>query len=263
MDIVNYNVVSKTCNQFTIMPPSRNTPPSRDIGLKNALAAMKIEVGKGLKPNVTDFARRYNVPRSTLNDHFTGQRTFRHQAHESQQFLNHAQELVLLVWLQFWASLGLAKKRFEVMNKAYQIAKVMPGSNWFARLSERHCDKIYYHGAKPLDGKRASGFNRVVVERHLREWETCIQEWGIPVENIYNMDEKGIQMGGPRNGSGQKYVLSREEKKAARPYVVKSDSLELVTVIEAVCADGAALSPGFVTQEGNAGAWWDIPGVGG
>lgn len=237
--------------------------PPKSVRLRNAVQALKEAKAQGIKPNIAAVAQAYDVPSSTLGDHYNGRRKERHLAHQSQQALSEAQELVIVIWLQFWATLGLGKKRCQVMNMAYEQTGIVPGASWFSRFMARHSEVLLFDRGQPLDGKRASGFNRPVVEKHLREWEECITQWGIPVENIYNMDEKGIQLCGTRKGTNQKHVLSREEKKETRHYVVKSDNLELVTIIEAVCANGTALPPGFVTQPGNAGEWWNIPGVGG
>lgn len=57
------------------------------------------------------------------------------------------------------------------------------------------------------------------------------------------MDEKGIQLGGGRKCDNTKYFYSRSQKACVR---VTDASLELVTVIECVCADGSSLKPGFV-----------------
>ncbi|KAJ3989521.1 hypothetical protein F5890DRAFT_1400939, partial [Lentinula detonsa] len=40
----------------------------------------------------------------------------------------------------------------------------------------------------------------------------------IPWENIYNMDEKGVQLGGGQKNSGWKYFFSREVTKRYRQH---------------------------------------------
>jgi hypothetical protein len=67
-----------------------------------------------------------------------------------------------------------------------------------------------------------------------------IEEHAIPPENIYNMDEKGIQL-----GLGKR-VLAFFDHDQKDVYNVEDGDRELVTVIETVCADGAALRPSVV-----------------
>ncbi|KIL55070.1 hypothetical protein M378DRAFT_91423, partial [Amanita muscaria Koide BX008] len=57
------------------------------------------------------------------------------------------------------------------------------------------------------------------------------------------MDEKGCQRGGGRKNSNRKYFVHRSRRPK---YRARSGNLELVTIIECVCADGTYLLPGFV-----------------
>ena len=44
-----------------------------------------------------------------------------------------------------------------------------------------------------LDPKHAIAFNWPVVEHHGKLLSGIVEAYGIPVENVYNMDEKGCQ----------------------------------------------------------------------
>ena len=58
------------------------------------------------------------------------------------------------------------------------------------------------------------------------------------------MGEKGIQMGGDRKGTCTKYFFAQDDK---MKYKLQSDKLQLVTIIDSICADATAnISPGFV-----------------
>ena len=57
------------------------------------------------------------------------------------------------------------------------------------------------------------------------------------------MDEKGCQRGGGRKGSNRKCLIPCRR---CPKYMSRSTNLELITIIECVCADGTALLPGFV-----------------
>ncbi|KAF8063552.1 hypothetical protein FPV67DRAFT_1357517, partial [Lyophyllum atratum] len=76
-------------------------------------------------------------------------------------------------------------------------------------------------------------FNRPVVTHHFELLEKILRTYSIPVENIYNMDEKGCQRGGSRKATLRKYFVPR----SCHPRYRKSSSnLQLVTIIECVCA---------------------------
>jgi hypothetical protein len=70
------------------------------------------------------------------------------------------------------------------------------------------------------------------VHKHFDLLLEIICKYEIPIENIYNMDEKGCQRGGERKNSNWKYFVHRLHRPK---YRVRSGNLELVTIIECVC----------------------------
>jgi hypothetical protein len=62
--------------------------------------------------------------------------------------------------------------------------------------------------------------------------------------NIYNTDEKWIQMGDGRKETCTRYFFARDDK---MKYKLQSDELQLVTIIDIICADCTAnIGPCFV-----------------
>ena len=58
------------------------------------------------------------------------------------------------------------------------------------------------------------------------------------------MDENGIQMGGGWKGTRTKYFFAQDNK---MKYKLQSNELQLVTIIDSICADATAnIGPGFV-----------------
>ncbi|KAJ7847894.1 hypothetical protein B0H14DRAFT_2356942, partial [Mycena olivaceomarginata] len=55
------------------------------------------------------------------------------------------------------------------------------------------------------DPKRAKAFNQPVVDRFFDTLAELVEKHKIPSENIYNMDEKGVQRGGGKKASRCKY----------------------------------------------------------
>jgi hypothetical protein len=94
-----------------------------------------------------------------------------------------------------------------------------------------------------LDPKRAKAFNRPVVNCYFDKLTSLVESLGIPIKNLYNMDEKGCQRGGRKRSSRRRYFYSRWQR---AKYKHRSANLELITIIEAICADGTELKPGFV-----------------
>ncbi|PCH44073.1 hypothetical protein WOLCODRAFT_76957 [Wolfiporia cocos MD-104 SS10] len=57
------------------------------------------------------------------------------------------------------------------------------------------------------------------------------------------MDEKGVQWGGGYKVTALKYFIPRD---CWPKYKICSPNLELVTIIECICADGVSLKPGLI-----------------
>jgi hypothetical protein len=118
----------------------------------------------------------------------------------------------------------------------------LPAKNWIYSFLERH-PELDLKRPTGLDPKRAQNFNPTVVKRHFQLLGDFLNAHDIPWENIYNMDEKGIQLGGGRKLDNTKYLYSREQHNRVK---LQSPDLELVMTIECVGADGSILKPGFV-----------------
>ncbi|KAJ7132585.1 hypothetical protein C8R44DRAFT_589226, partial [Mycena epipterygia] len=55
----------------------------------------------------------------------------------------------------------------------------------------------------------ACAFNPTSMNDYFQKLTAIMEEKKIPWRNVYNMDEKGIQLGGGRKNRGVKYILSR------------------------------------------------------
>ncbi len=118
-----------------------------------------------------------------------------------------------------------------------------PGKNWHARFFKRFPELQPLKGTK-LDLKHVKNFNEAVIKDYFDQIE-CLHAWfpsGIPPQHIWNMDKKGIQMGGSWKNSGRKYLFLKHKK---QKYHIQSNNLELVTVIECVSAAGEVVPPSF------------------
>ena len=70
----------------------------------------------------------------------------------------------------------------------------------------------------------------------------------LPPELIWNMDEKGLQLGvGRKNSRRRFYTLNALKAKSC--YRICPDNLELVTVVERISAAGVVMPPAFVLSD--------------
>ena len=67
--------------------------------------------------------------------------------------------------------------------------------------------------------------------------EAVVGEFNIQPEHTWNMDEKGMQLG---LGLKVAAIIDRDQSSV---YSVEDGNCELVTIIEAICANGMVLIP--------------------
>lgn len=171
-----------------------------------------------------------------------------HKAHQAQQLLTPIQEEKIVDWCHFLGLTGRPVDDAGIMHMAKHLRgpdRAPPNRKWLRGFVRRHKADIQYSKAAGLDPKRAQAFNYAIVQEHFELVDQVMQKFGIKWHNVYNMDEKGVQVGGGRKNLGKKYFWSRADR---AKYVLRDANLELVTIIECVSADGIALPPGFIFQ---------------
>lgn len=122
-----------------------------------------------------------------------------------------------------------------------------PSRRWCQGFLCRHPE---LRARKPtgLDPKRANNFNKAVVHDYFEKRQWLNEKYGgIPLEQEWNMDEKGCQFGGGRTNGQTRYLFSVGDKER---YRVQSDNLELTTVIECVSAAGDSIPPSVILKDG-------------
>lgn len=236
-------------------PSKYGESKEKEVRLRAAQDAIAAKTVK----SVAQAARDHNVPKGTLHGRKNGRKS-RKEAHADRQALSPELERVLCIWSGFLGYMGLAVTKERMVSKAKAISPpgVHLGKNWWRKFKRRNRDDLKFKKAQGLDPKRAQNFNREYVAKHFKNWEDVCKEFDIPRENIWNMDEKAIQLGGGRRGSNRKFFFGVAQEQL---YKIKSDDLKMVTVIECVSAAGVAMEPTFISPSPDVGYWWDIDGV--
>ncbi|KAJ2987774.1 hypothetical protein NUW54_g9326 [Trametes sanguinea] len=189
-------------------------------------------------------ASLFNVPRSTLYARHKGLHSSRRGSHHEQQLLTPEEEEALCDWLDHISAEGLPADKDTVCEMVQAITgqSARPNRKWVYRFLARH-PQIRLGRPSGLAPERAQAFNRTNVADHFAKLKELIKRYKIPWNHIYNMDEKGIQVGGHGRIRKIKYFVRRGRR---TNYKIRSSSLELVTVVECVCADGSTIQPGII-----------------
>ncbi|KAF8223053.1 hypothetical protein L208DRAFT_1319083 [Tricholoma matsutake] len=125
------------------------------------------------------------------------------------------------------------------------------GELWPKRFLARHPD-LKVKVTSSLEKCHVKVLNKTAVEGYFDILEV-VHEYHIKLENQGNMDEKGVQLG------IRAKVAAIIDQDQATVYSVEDGNCELVAIIEAVCADGRALSPLVIFQGTRHNPEWGQP----
>lgn len=204
------------------------------VAIAKVLEEREEEAVTGKKgSSIRYIAATCGIPRTTLTARLQGRQT-RSEAHVQQQKLSPTEEDVLAAFMKKWGRRGIPFTHPAILERASLIADEPVGVNWIYRFLTRHPD-IAPRWSSPLPSSRANGLNEAATAQYFEEFQKIVTDFDIPVENIYNMDEKGNQ-----ESQDQKWrvFIDREQRTA---YNLQGDDRENITTLECVSADGACL----------------------
>lgn len=222
------------------------TKPKKDAKSKAAEEARIAEAIAWLREEpsrkIAAAAREFLVTYDSLRHRYLGHHQSARQSQEQRQILTHAEEQVLVDWIEHRSATGRPLSKRSLKFKLENITGHRPGKRWIDKFLARH-QEIRLGKPSGLDPLRGKCFNETNIKKHFDELEEVLEAKGIPWCNVYNMDEKGCQRGGGRRMHSIKFFIPRTR----RPhYKFRSGNLQLTTIIECVCADGTELPPGFI-----------------
>jgi hypothetical protein len=203
--------------------------------VSRALDFMHQQEIAGIACSVRKAAAIYGAKRSSVYDRYKGRKT-RQEAQMKRQILTEQQESVLVEWIKTWGYHGAPMNNLTIRAKARALSGQNVGENWVYRFMRRHPD-LKPVWAKKLDAARARGLNPAVVADFFKTLIAELITHGIPAQNIFNADEKGVMCG---DDAPVKVFVDRNQRTVSQ---VTQQDRELTTVMECVCADGTAIPP--------------------
>ncbi|KZT63246.1 DDE-domain-containing protein, partial [Daedalea quercina L-15889] len=217
-------------------PANKSPRAVKEHQIDAALAAIKVS---GLKPNgkpkesICSVAKTFGIASSTLNNCWNGKKS-PINLHIPQRKLNPMEEGVLVDWIK------------EVGQHGVPI-----GMLWYRHFKKRHPELAVYWAMK-LQACCAKALNRPKVTRYFSLLQQVVEDYGIPHENIYNMDEKGVQLG---IMDDIKVLVDCDQRDV---YNIKNSNCELITIIECICADGTVICPCVIFKGKRMNKMWGL-----
>jgi Tc5 transposase DNA-binding domain len=155
----------------------------------------------GLYRSVYQAARETGTSESTIKRRRSGGKT-RSEAHESQQLFSKPQEKALTTCITDLTATGypahhdFIRDMAEVIRKQNRIdnaIKHLPriGERWVRQFIKRH-PYLKTILSRSIEAARIKDVTAKVIVKWFKMFEEVIEEHQITMENIYNMDETGI-----------------------------------------------------------------------
>jgi hypothetical protein len=198
-------------------------------------------------------AQKYGVQDTTLRRRYLGQNEAREVKHLRQQLLTPEQEAELIEWINNETQGKQPPAAPLVAQKASILAGRDAGNGWVYRFLKRHEDSLVYKKSAPMDRQRAQADSYSKYQAYFTYLESKIQEYQVPADQTYNMDEKGFAMG-QMNGSKRVFSRALWERKVVRA-PLQDGSREWITILACICADGTTLPPALIYQSKAAEVW--------
>jgi hypothetical protein len=148
----------------------------------------------------------------TLRNWYHGKTKSYHDAAAECQLLLPAAENTLIDWITHEGAPGTPLNCTHLKAHASAIAGQPIGKNWVVKFQSFHLDLVKGKAQK-LDPKQANNFNKATYNDFADKYASihAAYQEGIPPEHIYNMDEKGIQMGGGQKKGNKVYFYLRSQ----------------------------------------------------
>lgn len=181
--------------------------------------------------SISQAARRFVVPKSTLAARLRGQRD-QESYGCSKQKLTPEEETSLEAWVLQLQAWGWPPRVSQLRDMAHELLRgkddnTKLGANWITWYLSRHPGlKSKY--SRTLVQERFLAEDPVIFHEWFELYNSVKAEYGILDKDTYNMDEKGFMMGVAESA---KVVFSKHERQA---FVRHCGNREWASLIEAV-----------------------------
>ncbi|KAJ3537253.1 hypothetical protein NM208_g6395 [Fusarium decemcellulare] len=185
-------------------------------------------------------AKLYQVKHSTLFDRYNGIQARVNTIPNSRR-LSDLEEQILIYFILDLDSRGFPPRLRGVKEMADQLLAdrdALPvGARWAHNFVRRHPD-LKTRFFRKYDYQRAKCEDPAIIRNWFTLVANTISKYGIRSDDLYNFDETGFLMGMIASGM----VVTGSERRS-KPKSVQPGNREWITVIQAINADGQAISP--------------------
>ena len=218
----------------------------KETRVEDAIARAIRAYKTGQHPTIQRAAESQGIAYSTLHGRLNLGRQSRRKAHELDQSLGTAEEKAVVKRIEEMDRRGFPLRVDMVRHMGVRILQqreklanahdVILGKHWITRFLDRH-PHLASKFSTQVKKQRIVSSNPKILRGAFEILGPLIRQFNILPQNVYNMDEKGLQMG---KSARVKVICVRGRRS---PPLQTDGDRELVTAIETIAADGTVLPP--------------------
>ncbi|KAF2840864.1 DDE-domain-containing protein [Patellaria atrata CBS 101060] len=129
---------------------------------------------------------------------------------------------------------------------AGEITGKLPSVSWPSRWINDNLGVLKSAYLAPIDVVRKSSESPITWSIFYNILNAKIQQYNIKSHNIYNMDEKGFQIG--ILGKERRYFSKAAWESGRLKHVIQDGSTAWITLVATICADGTYLPPALIYE---------------
>ncbi|KAF8580564.1 hypothetical protein K439DRAFT_1356593 [Ramaria rubella] len=162
----------------------------------------------GTQPSIHRAAAHFNVAYLTVWNRLHGRKSNK-EDHIKWQHLDSIQSLVMLDWCKYQSNMAQPLTCNGLCTRVHDLVSRTPSDSWVHRFLRLHKGEIEVAKGHGLDPKHTQSFNPATVKGHFCLLGNILETYQIPMTNYYNVNKKGIQLGGVARTSPCNFCLPK------------------------------------------------------
>ena len=205
--------------------------------------------------NAAAAADHFGVAPSTLRHRVNGRPSVT-ETHSPVANLSRDQERVLAQWIRDLQTQAIPPSHEIIEKMANQILALNSdmlgvGDHWTTRFVQRH--ELSTGRSKPSDLARLISLTYGMIDQLFDAFLALMEQYNIQPEDVWNMDEKGFQMG--RHGRS----LVVFDKTQGSPASASTRTTNWVSIIEYINSTGLSVNPFIIHIGKKVKSGWFLP----
>ena len=237
----------------------RDASSAKEASLQRALAAYQEALASNEVLSVREAARRFNVPKTSLQERINGRRSIL-ESNSERSWLDDTESKVIVDELIHSAAQGFPDTKRHLRRRVNAVIQdklgdpsFHVGENWVDRWLEKWGKSLSTYWSTSLDAVHSRALNPEVVHDYFQKVQETISKYKIDPDCLWTMDESGFIFG----HACKTRVIGQAGNRVQHSQ--RDGSRETATVIPLISAAGACMPPCVIFKGQKLNTLWSEP----